>query len=179
MPAATANTVNLVRSGEMEALVLLFLIFLMVGVIAFIVFVETGQRRIPIQYPKRVVGRKMMAGGTQHLPLKVNSAGVIPPIFASSIMIFPATVSNFIELPMVGMLSDWLNPGGIVYNLFFMAFIIFFAYFYTAIQFNPKDVAENLKKYGGFVPGIRPGSNTAEYIDRILSRLTLSGGLYR
>jgi preprotein translocase subunit SecY len=178
MPAATANTINLVRSGEMEALVMLFLIFLMVAVIAFIVFMETGQRRIPIQYPKRVVGRKMMGGGTQHLPLKVNSAGVIPPIFASSIIIFPATVVNFIDVPVMRTVADSLNPGGIIYNVFFVAFIIFFAYFYTAIQFNPKDVAENLKKYGGFVPGIRPGPNTAEYIDRILSRLTLWGGLY-
>jgi preprotein translocase subunit SecY len=178
MPAATANTIGLVSSGEMEALVMLFLIFLMVAVIAFIVFVETGQRRIPIQYPKRVVGRKMMGGGTQHLPLKVNSAGVIPPIFASSIIIFPATVVNFIDLPVMRTIADSLSPGGLVYNAFFVAFIIFFAYFYTAIQFNPKEVAENLKKYGGFVPGIRPGPNTAEYIDRILSRLTLSGGLY-
>jgi preprotein translocase subunit SecY len=150
----------------------------MVAVIAFIVFMETGQRRIPIQYPKRVVGRKMMGGGTQHLPLKVNSAGVIPPIFASSIIIFPATVVNFIDVPVMRTVADSLNPGGIIYNVFFVAFIIFFAYFYTAIQFNPKDVAENLKKYGGFVPGIRPGPNTAEYIDRILSRLTLWGGLY-
>lgn len=178
MPAATANTISLVRSGEMEALVMLFMLFLMVAVIAFIVFVETGQRRIPIQYPKRVVGRKMTAGGTQHLPLKVNSAGVIPPIFASSIIIFPATVVNFIDLPVMRTIADSLNPGGLIYNVFFVAFIIFFAYFYTAIQFNPKDVAENLKKYGGFVPGIRPGTNTADYIDRILSRLTLSGGLY-
>jgi preprotein translocase subunit SecY len=178
MPAATANTINLVSSGEMEALVMLLLLFLMLAVIAFIVFVETGQRRIPIQYPKRVVGRKMMGGGTQHLPLKVNSAGVIPPIFASSIIIFPATVVNFIDLPVMRTIADSLNPGGVIYNIFFVAFIIFFAYFYTAIQFNPKEVAENLKKYGGFVPGIRPGPNTAEYIDRILSRLTLSGGLY-
>ncbi len=178
MPAAVGNTLQLVRSGELSALLIIVLIFLMVAVIGFIVFVETGQRRIPIQYPKRVVGRKMMGGGTQHLPLKLNSAGVIPPIFASSIIIFPATVVNFIDIPAMRYIADSLNPGGLLYNLLYVAFIIFFAYFYTAIQFNPKDVAENLKKYGGFVPGIRPGHNTAEYLDRILSRLTLWGGLY-
>ena len=178
MPAAVGNTLQLVRSGELSALLVLVLTFLMVAVVGFIVFVETAQRRIPIQYPKRVVGRKMMGGGTQHLPLKLNSAGVIPPIFASSIIIFPATVVNFIDIPVMRYVADSLNPGGVLYNLLYVAFIIFFAYFYTAIQFNPKDVAENLKKYGGFVPGIRPGHNTAEYLDRILSRLTLWGALY-
>ena len=178
LPSATGNTFNLVRSGEMEPLVLVFLFALMISVIAFIVFVETAQRRIPIQYPKRVVGRKMMGGGTQHLPLKLNSAGVIPPIFASSIIIFPATVVNFIDMPIMRKIADAMDPVGLLYNAIFVAFIIFFAYFYTAIQFNPKEVAENLKKYGGFVPGIRPGQNTAEYIDKILTRLTLWGGLY-
>ena len=178
MPAGIGNVINLVRAGEMQFLLVLIMVAVMVAVIAFIVFVETGQRRIPIQYPKRVVGRKMMAGGTQHLPLKVNTAGVIPPIFASSIIIFPATVVSFIDVPVMKTVADMLSFGGVLYNLLFVAFIIFFAYFYTAIQFNPKDVAENLKKNGGFVPGIRPGANTADYIDRVLSRLTLSGGLY-
>ncbi len=178
MPSAIGNTITQVRSGEMAALVVLLLLFLMIGVIGFIVFMETAQRRIPIQYPRRVVGRKMTAGGTQHLPLKVNSAGVIPPIFASSIIIFPATVAQFIDVPGMQFLADSLSPGGILYNAIFVALIIFFAYFYTAIQFDPKDVAENLKKNGGFVPGIRPGPNTADYIDRILTRLTLWGGLY-
>jgi preprotein translocase subunit SecY len=177
-PAAIYNTYSLVAAGEMSVLFILFLIVFMIAVVAFIVFMETGQRRIPIQYPKRVVGRKILGGGTQHLPLKVNSAGVIPPIFASSIIIFPATIVNFIDVPIMKTVADSLNPGGLLYNGLFVVAVIFFTYFYTAVQFNPKDVAENLKKYGGFVPGIRPGANTAEYIDTVLSRLTLWGSLY-
>ncbi|MDO8426919.1 MAG: preprotein translocase subunit SecY [Deltaproteobacteria bacterium] len=178
MPSALYNTIQLVRAGEMNLLVILLLIALMVAVVAFIVFMEMGQRRIPIQYPKRVVGRKVLGGGTQHLPLKVNTSGVIPPIFASSIIVFPATVANFIDIPIMKRVSESLNPGGIFYNVLYVIFIIFFTYFYTAIQFNPKDVAENLKKHGGFVPGIRPGVNTADYLDTVLSRLTLWGALY-
>jgi preprotein translocase subunit SecY len=177
-PAAIYNTYSLVAAGEMSVLFILFLVVFMIAVVAFIVFMETGQRRIPIQYPKRVVGRKILGGGTQHLPLKVNSAGVIPPIFASSIIIFPATIVNFIDVPIMKTVADSLNPGGLLYNGLFVVAVIFFTYFYTAVQFNPKDVAENLKKYGGFVPGIRPGANTAEYIDTVLSRLTLWGSLY-
>lgn len=178
MPSALYNTIQLVRAGEMNVLVLLFMLVLMVAVVGFIVFMEMGQRKIPIQYPKRVVGRKVMGGGTQHLPLKVNSAGVIPPIFASSIIVFPATVANFIDVPFMKGIVQSLNPGGVLYNLLYVVFIIFFTYFYTAIQFNPKEVAENLKKYGGFVPGIRPGPNTADYIDTVLTRLTLWGSIY-
>ncbi|TAN63927.1 preprotein translocase subunit SecY [bacterium] len=178
MPAAVYSTVSLVRAGEMSLFFVLFLILLMVAVVAFIVFMETGQRRIPIQYPKRVVGRKVMGGGSQHLPLKINSAGVIPPIFASSLIIFPATAANFIDVPIIKTIANSFNPDGILYNLLYVALIIFFTYFYTAIQFNPKEVAENLKKFGGFVPGIRPGSNTAEYIDTVLGRLTVWGALY-
>lgn len=178
MPSALYNTFQLVKAGEMNLLVLILLLALMLGVVAFIVFMEMGQRRIPIQYPKRVIGRKVMGGGTQHLPLKVNSAGVIPPIFASSIIVFPATVANFIDVPFMKAVSNSLNPGGILYNVLYVVFIIFFTYFYTAVQFNPKDVAENLKKHGGFVPGIRPGANTADYIDTVLARLTLWGALY-
>ncbi len=178
MPAAVYNTISLVGVGEISVVFLFFLVFLMIGIVAFIVFMETGQRRIPIQYPKRVVGRKIMGGGTQYLPLKVNSAGVIPPIFASSIIIFPATIVNFVNVPFLKSISKSLNPGGLIYSVLYVVFIIFFTYFYTAVQFNPKDVADNLKKYGGFVPGIRPGANTAEYIDKLLSRLTLWGALY-
>lgn len=178
MPSAVNNTIQLVRGGEMNFLFIVVLIAVMVGIVAFIVFMEMGQRRIPIQYPKRVVGRKVMGGGTQHLPLKVNSAGVIPPIFASSIIVFPATVANFINVPFMKTIAQSLNPGGVLYNLLYVTFIIFFTYFYTAIQFNPKEVAENLKKYGGFVPGIRPGAHTADYIDTVLTRLTLWGSLY-
>jgi preprotein translocase subunit SecY len=178
MPSAAYNTFLLVKTGEMSVFFVLFLAVLMVAVIAFIVFMESGQRRIPIQYPKRIVGRKVLGGGTQHLPLKINSAGVIPPIFASSIILFPATMVNFIDLPFMKWISDSMNPAGLMYNLFYVAAIVFFTFFYTAIQFNPKDVAENLKKYGGFVPGIRPGAHTAEYIDTVLTRLTFWGAIY-
>ncbi|MBI3398780.1 MAG: preprotein translocase subunit SecY [Deltaproteobacteria bacterium] len=177
-PTALGNTFSLVKTGEMNLLFVVLLIALMVGVIAFIIFVELGQRRIQIQYPKRMVGRKMYGGQSTHIPLKVNSAGVIPPIFASSLIIFPATAVNFIDLPWLKAISSSLSPTAILYNVLYAGLIIFFAYFYTAIQFNPNDVAENLKKYGGFVPGIRPGTNTAEYIDRILTRLTLWGAIY-
>jgi len=178
LPQAIGNTFGLVKTGEMNLLLVLLLVLVMIAVIAFIIFVELGQRRIPIQYPKRMVGRKIYGGQSTHLPLKVNSAGVIPPIFASSLIIFPATAVNFIELPWLKDISNSLNPTGILYNVLYAGLIIFFTYFYTAIQFNPNDVAENLKKYGGFVPGIRPGTNTAEYIDRILTRLTLWGAIY-
>jgi len=178
MPSAVYNTISLVGVGELSVVFIFFLVFLMIGIIAFIVFMETGQRRLPIQYPKRVVGRKMMGGGTQYLPLKVNSAGVIPPIFASSIIIFPATIVNFVNVPFLKSISGSLNPGGALYSILYVIFIVFFTFFYTAVQFNPKDVAENLKKNGGFIPGIRPGSNTAEYIDKVLTRLTLWGAVY-
>ncbi|MCK4739848.1 MAG: preprotein translocase subunit SecY [Deltaproteobacteria bacterium] len=178
MPSAVGNLASLVRAGELEFIFIIILFIIMVAIVAFIVYVETAQRRIPIQYPKRVVGRKMMGGGTQHLPLKLNVSGVIPPIFASSIMIFPATVVSFIDVPSMQIVADMLNPLSIPYNILYVIFIIFFAYFYTAIQFNPKDVAENLKKNGGFVPGIRPGANTADYIDRVLTRITLWGSIY-
>ncbi|MBI5237069.1 MAG: preprotein translocase subunit SecY [Deltaproteobacteria bacterium] len=178
MPAALVNTFSLVRAGEMSVFVVFLLIALMVAVVGFIVFMEAGQRKIPIQYPKRVVGRKVMGGGIQHLPLKINTAGVIPPIFASSIIVFPATIANFANVPFMKGIANSLNPGGLLYNVLYVVFIVFFTYFYTAVQFNPKDVAENLKKYGGFVPGIRPGANTAEYIDTVLTRLTLWGALY-
>lgn len=177
-PSAIGNTFSLVKTGEMNFLFVVLLVVLMVSVVAFIIFVELGQRRIQIQYPKRMVGRKVYGGQSTHLPLKVNSAGVIPPIFASSLIIFPATAVNFIDIPWLKGIADSLNPTGILYNAMYAGLIIFFTYFYTAIQFNPTDVADNLKKYGGFVPGIRPGPNTAEYIDRILTRLTLWGAIY-
>lgn len=178
MPSAVGNTISLVRTGEINFLLVLLVIALMIAVIFFIVFMETAQRRIPIQYPKRVVGRRVMGGITQHLPLKINVSGVIPPIFASSIVIFPATVVSFANVPFMKTIAESLSPGGLLYNFLYVGLIIFFAYFYTAIQFNPKEVAENLKKGGGFVPGIRPGQNTADHIDTILTRLTFWGGLY-
>jgi preprotein translocase subunit SecY len=178
IPSALTNTFGFVRQGELGVLIILFLAVVMVGVVATIVFVERGQRRIPVQYAKRVVGRKMYGGQSTHLPLKVNTAGVIPPIFASSLLIFPGTIAQFVQYPVFQRAADYLQPGGLVYNLIYVAAIIFFCYFYTAVTFNPTDVAENMQKHGGFIPGIRPGRRTAEYIDRILTRLTLGGAVY-
>ncbi|MBN2178468.1 MAG: preprotein translocase subunit SecY [Deltaproteobacteria bacterium] len=177
-PAAVVNTFRLLSTGEMGIFFVVLLFVMMVVVVAVIVFVESGQRRIPVQYAKRVVGRKMYGGQTTHLPLKVNTAGVIPPIFASSIIMFPATIANFVPHPWMQAVSGFLMPGRLVYEMLYVAFIIFFCYFYTAVTFNPVDVADNMKKYGGYVPGIRPGKKTAEYIDRILTRLTFCGALY-
>ncbi len=178
MPSALGNTIQLVRTGDMGFLVLLFLILLIVLVIGFVVFVERGQRRIPVQYAKRVVGRRVYGGQSTHLPLKINTAGVIPPIFASSLIVFPATIAQFIDVPVVQSVTNWLRPGTAVYELILVALIIFFCYFYTAVTFNPVDVADNMKKYGGYIPGIRPGKKTAEYIDRVLTRLTFGGAIY-
>ena len=180
-PVAVANTFRLMGTGEITVFFVVLLLALMIGVIGVIVFVERGQRRIPVQYAKRVVGRRMYGGQTTHLPLKVNTAGVIPPIFASSIMMFPATIANFLsvdEFPWLQTIVNFLAPGHIVYNLIYVAFIFFFCYFYTAVHFNPVDVADNMKRQGGFIPGIRPGKNTADYIDRVLTRITFSGATY-
>jgi preprotein translocase subunit SecY len=178
LPSAINNSISLMRTGEISLFIFLFIIVLMVAVVACIVFVEQGQRRLPIQYPKRVIGRKVYGGQSSHLPLKINMAGVIPPIFASSILIFPATVVNFADIPYLGVISESLNPTGLIYNFLYVGAIVFFCYFYTAIQFNPTDVADNLRKNGGFIPGIRPGKTTAEYIDRVLTRITLGGAVY-
>jgi len=147
-------------------------------VVAFIIYMERGQRRIPVQYAKRVVGRRVYGGQNTHIPLKINTSGVIPPIFASSIIMFPATVANFINVPWVQTVAGYLSPGHWLYSVMYVGFIIFFCFFYTAIVFNPVDVADNMKKYGGFIPGIRPGRSTAEYIDKVLSRITLGGAIY-
>ncbi|MEY2669413.1 MAG: hypothetical protein RJA59_2051, partial [Pseudomonadota bacterium] len=160
----------------MDELRLVILVTVMVAVVAFITFVERAQRRIPVQYAKRVVGRRTYGGQSTHLPLKVNTSGVIPPIFASSVLLFPATLASW--FPFLQRVSDLMQPGGWVYNTLYVALIIFFAYFYTAVTFNPVDVADNLKKYGGYIPGIRPGKKTAEYIDYVLSRITFGGALY-
>ena len=178
LPRALGNTFRLVGQGEMSPLVLLLLVVVIAGVIAAIVFMERGQRRIPIQYAKRMVGRKMYGGQTTHLPLRINTAGVIPPIFASSILLFPATIANFSQAAWVKVAAGWFRPSSIVYNVLFIAMIVFFCYFYTAIIFDPKDIAENVRKQGGFVPGIRPGQKTKEYLDRVLARLTLWGSMY-
>ncbi len=177
-PSAIFQSMDLMGTGELSVLVMLFLLVLMVLVVGAIVFTEGGQRRIPIQYAKRVVGRKMYGGQSTHLPLKVNTAGVIPPIFASSIIMFPATIAQFIDHPWMQQVSAMMTPGTLGYSILFVAAIFFFCYFYTAVIFNPVDVADNMKKYGGYIPGIRPGAKTADYIDQILSRLTFYGALY-
>jgi preprotein translocase subunit SecY len=152
--------------------------FLALAVIAAVVFIQEGQRRIPVQYAKRVIGRRMSGGGQTYLPLRVNMAGVIPVIFAASIMAFPPTVGQLIGTPWAQSLSNFFSPSGAAYLVGETLFIIAFTYFYTAITFNPVDQAENLKKYGGFIPGVRPGRPTAEFLDRILARLTFPGALY-
>ena len=177
-PNAIISTVRLVQAGELSIFFVLFLIIIMVAVIAGIILMERGQRKIPVQYAKRVVGRKVYGGQSTHLPLKINTAGVIPPIFASSIIMFPATVAGFISIPWVQSFAKQLSPGTIVYTILYVSMIFFFAYFYTAIVFNPVDIADNLKKYGGYVPGIRPGQKTSEYLYRVLSRLTFVGAIY-
>jgi len=178
MPSALGSTVQLVKTGDMGFLVLLLLLAIMIAVIGIIVFVERGQRRIPVQYAKRVVGRRIYGGQSTHLPLKVNTAGVIPPIFASSLMIFPATIAQFLDVPVVTYVTSWLRPGTAVYELLYVGLIVFFCYFYTAVTFNPVDVAENMKKYGGYIPGIRPGKKTSQYIDKVLTRITFGGAMY-
>jgi preprotein translocase subunit SecY len=171
MPNAIAGTYELFRVGQMNIITILFLMILMVLVVAVIIFVETGQRRLSVQYAKRIVGRKVYGGQSTHLPLKLNTSGVIPPIFASSILMFPLTIANFLPKPLlethpwIQSVVNSLGPGALLYNLLYVGFIIFFCYFYTAIVFNPNDVAENMKKFGGYIPGIRPGQKTAEYID--------------
>jgi preprotein translocase subunit SecY len=181
LPSALAGTLELGRTGQLSTFLILGIIVMAVAVIAFIVFMERAQRRLLIQYPKRQQGNRMMQGDTSHLPLKLNTAGVIPPIFASSLLLLPITVANF----SVGQGPEWLNyvvallgRGQPLFLAFYVGMIIFFAFFYTAIMFNPKDTADNLKKYGGFVPGIRPGERTAEYIDYVLTRVTTIGALY-
>jgi preprotein translocase subunit SecY len=167
------------QTGQISLLRILFLLVMMVVVVGAIIFVERGHRRITVQYAKRVVGRRQYGGASTHIPLKVNTGGVIPVIFASSILAFPATLSSMFQTDSwARAFIDQLAYGMPLYNLLYIVGIVFFAYFYTAIIFNPDDVAENMRKYGGFVPGIRPGKRTAEYIDTILARITLVGALY-
>lgn len=178
LPGAIGNTFEFIRTGELTILIFMLLIAFMFVVIGAVVFVETSFRKIPIQYAKRVSGRKVYGGQTTHLPIKVNTAGVIPPIFASSLLMFPLTVTNFSDAEWAGKVQAWFSPDAAIYNVIFFLLILFFAYFYTAVTFNPVDVSDNLKRMGGYVPGIRPGRPTADFLDRILQRLTLVGGLY-
>ncbi len=177
-PSSLISLFRGLRTGEMDPLKIIFLAALMVAVIGFIVFVERGQRRIPVSYAKRVVGRKVYGGQSTHLPLRVNTGGVIPIIFAASVITIPATLANLIKVPWVQSVAAQFGMGMPLYNLVYVAAIIFFTYFYISIIFNPVDVADNLRKYGGFIPGIRPGKNTSDYIDDVLSRITLAGAIY-
>src|ERR1051325_3879587 len=178
LPSAITSTYQFISEGELGILIVLLVLAIVVATVGVVIFMERGQRRIPVQYAKRVVGRKMYGGQISHLPLKINPAGVIPPIFASSILIFPATIAQFVHHPYARVIADSLVPGTLIYDLVYIGLIIFFCYFYTPVPFNPTDVADNMKKHGGYVPGIRPGQRTAEYIDRILTRLTLVGAVY-
>ncbi len=182
-PGAVMTTMQQMSTGQLGLLSMAVLLVAMVFIVAAIIFIERGHRRVTVQYAKRVVGRRMYGGSSTHIPLKVNTGGVIPVIFASSIIAFPVTILQMLPSAQrgEGWVADlirqlgWGNP---LYNLLYVAGIIFFAYFYTAIIFNPDDVAENMRKYGGFIPGIRPGKRTAEYIDTILTRVTLAGAIY-
>jgi len=181
LPSAIAGTLELGRQGALSTGLILVVIVMVVAVIAFIVFMERAQRRLLIQYPKRQVGNRMFEGQSSHLPLKLNTSGVIPPIFASSLLLLPTTVANF----NAGQGPNWLTTvttllghGRPLFLILYIALIVFFAFFYTAVVFNPTETADNLKKHGGFIPGIRPGERTAEYIDYVLSRITVIGALY-
>ncbi|PKN11376.1 MAG: preprotein translocase subunit SecY [Deltaproteobacteria bacterium HGW-Deltaproteobacteria-4] len=178
IPSAIVNSLRLVKTGAMGPMVLLLILAAMVFVIWAIVFMERAQRRIPIHHAKRVVGMKTYGGQSSHLPLKLNMAGVIPPIFASSIIMFPATIASLVDIPWIRSVAGMMTPSNWLYNVLFVAFIIFFCYFYTAVTFNPVDVAENVKRQGGYVPGIRPGTETADYLDVVLGRLTFAGAIY-
>ncbi|MGR9073359.1 MAG: preprotein translocase subunit SecY [Gammaproteobacteria bacterium] len=182
LPSAIGGTLELARTGELNGAFIIVLFFIAVAVTALVVFVERGQRRIIINYPKRQQGKRMYAGQSSFLPLKLNMAGVIPPIFASSIILFPATIASWFGdaegLTWLRDISTTLSPGQPVYVLFYATAIVFFCFFYTALVFNAKETADNLKKSGAFVPGIRPGQQTTAYIDKVLTRLTLAGAFY-
>ena len=178
IPGAIINSIRLVQTDQIQPILLIIVGVLMVLVIFAVIFMETAYRKIPVQYAKRMQGNRMYGGQSSHLPLKINSSGVIPPIFASSILAFPATITGFITIPWVQAVSAQLMPGRLLYSLLFVIMIFFFAFFYTAIQFNPVKIAEEMKRHGGYIPGIRPGKKTAEYVNGVLSRLTFGGAIY-
>jgi preprotein translocase subunit SecY len=178
LPSAIVQTFELYRIGQISLLLLLLLGVVMLAVVGAIVFLESGRRKIAVQYAKRVVGRRVYGGQNTHIPLKINTAGVIPPIFASSIIAFPATITSFIQVPWVQAFGAQLAPGSVLYTLMYVGLIIFFCFFYTAVVLNPVDMADNMKKYGGFIPGIRPGQKTADFIYKVLTRITFAGAIY-
>jgi len=178
LPSAVVQTFELYQVGQLSFALLVVLGCVMLAVVAAIVFLETGRRKIPVQYAKRVIGRRVFGGQSTHIPLKINTAGVIPPIFASSIIAFPATIAGFIQIPWVQAVGSQLAPGSVPYTLIYISMIIFFCFFYTAVVLNPVDMADNMKKYGGFIPGIRPGQRTSDYIYKVLTRVTFAGSLY-
>lgn len=182
MPAAIGRTLEQVREGQLQVIVLLLIVLVVMAVVGFVVFVERGQRRIAINYARRMQGGKLYSAKSSHLPLKINMSGVIPPIFASSIILFPATIAQWFGhskgFEWLGAMSVALQPGQPLHMLVFAVAIVFFCFFYTALVFNPKETAENLKKSGAFIPGIRPGEHTAKYIDQVMTRLTLAGAIY-
>jgi preprotein translocase subunit SecY len=178
LPGAVYDTYRFATQELLEPITIVFIAGIIVLTIGTIIFFERGQRRIPIQYAKRMVGRKVYGGQSTHLPLKINMSGVIPPIFASSLLLFPQTIAQLFSNETLKSLQNLLQPGTWLYDLFFVSLIIFFCFFYTSVQFNPADVADNIKKNGGFIPGIRPGKQTADYIDRVLTRITVVGAVY-
>jgi preprotein translocase subunit SecY len=181
IPGGAQQLFELVKNGEMKFIFALLLVVLMVAIIAAVIYMEVAQRRITVQYSQRAAGgsgMQAMQTPTSHLPIKINFSGVIPPIFASSLLMFPATMAQFVNVPWLKALQDSLNPSGTIFNILFVALIVFFAFFYTEIVFNPNDVADNLKKYGGFVPGVRAGKTTADYIQKVLERVNVLGCIY-
>lgn len=178
LPSAVAQTYDLYQIGQLSFLLLVVLTAVMFGVVAAIVFLESGRRKIAVQYAKRVIGRRVYGGQSTHIPLKINTAGVIPPIFASSIIAFPATIAGFIQVPWVQSIGAQLAPGSLLYTIVYVGLIVFFCFFYTAVVLNPVDMADNMKKYGGFIPGIRPGQRTSDYIYKVLTRITFIGAVY-
>jgi preprotein translocase subunit SecY len=179
IPSGMFQMFDLIQTDQFSPLQAIFLLGFMLALIAGVVFVERAQRRIPIQHARRVVGKRVTQGGMSYFPLRVNTAGVIPPIFASSLLMIPSTLRQFTESPELQQAIDqYMNPGGFQYNLVYMGLIIFFCFFYTSIMINPVDVSENIKRFGGYIPGIRPGANTADHIDKVLSRLTFVGAVY-
>ncbi len=178
LPNAIINTYRLFETGQLNLIFLLILGIMIVSVVAAIVFLESGRRKIPVQYAKRIVGRKVYGGQSTHIPLKINTAGVIPPIFASSLIAFPATVAGFITVPWIQAFGRNLSPGSVFHTILYVGLIVFFAFFYTAVVLNPVDIADNMKKYGGFIPGIRPGQKTTDYIYKVLTRITFVGAVY-